>query len=235
MEKIKAPCPYCKGEKNCHTIGYKKREWSENEDGNHFWAESEYKLLECMGCDGIFTYIKSRHSEDYELERDESGNDYMVCNDHISTYPTPEQEEIRPTWFGEILSKDYQLYAIMEEMYIAFQNKSLILAAIGLRTIFDRTVEVLKIHPGHTLGQKVDILKDEGFIGEIERNQLKIVTEAGNSAAHRAWEPNEAEFKSLLVIIENFVMRTILKDEGISRIAEKLPEKHPRPPKNKEK
>lgn len=24
MEKIKAPCPYCKGEKNCHIIGHKK-------------------------------------------------------------------------------------------------------------------------------------------------------------------------------------------------------------------
>lgn len=234
MEKIKAPCPYCKGEKNCHTIGYKKREWSGDDGNNYFWAESEYKLLECMGCDGIFTYIKSRHSEDYDYERDESGYDCMVYNYHISTYPTQEQEEIRPTWFGEILSKDYQLYVIMNEMYIAFQNKSLILAAIGLRTIFDRTVDVLNIHPGHTLGQKVDILKEEGFIGETERSQLKIVTEAGNSAAHRAWAPNEAEFKSLLVIIENFVMRTILKDEDIFKIAEKLPEKHPRPPKKQE-
>lgn len=50
MEKIKAPCPYCKGEKNCHIIGHKKREWSEDDGGNYFWAESEYKLLECMGC-----------------------------------------------------------------------------------------------------------------------------------------------------------------------------------------
>lgn len=78
MEKIKAPCPYCKGEKNCHIIGHKKREWSEDDGGNYFWAESEYKLLECMGCDGIFTYIKSRHSEDYDIERDESGYDCMV-------------------------------------------------------------------------------------------------------------------------------------------------------------
>ncbi|EEQ4411315.1 DUF4145 domain-containing protein [Escherichia coli] len=158
----------------------------------------------------------------------------MVYNYHISTYPTQEQEEIRPTWFGEILNKDRQLYVIMNEMYIAFQNKSFILAAIGLRTIFDRTVEVLNIHPGYTLGQKVDILKEEGFIGETERSQLKIVTEAGNSAAHRTWAPNETEFKSLLVIIENFVMRTILKNEDIFKITEKLPAKYPRPPKKQE-
>lgn len=62
MEKIKAPCPYCKGEKNCHIIGHKKREWSEDDGGNYFWAESECKLLECMGCDGIFTYINISHS-----------------------------------------------------------------------------------------------------------------------------------------------------------------------------
>ena len=167
-----------------------------------------------MGCDGIFTYIKSRHSEDYDIERDESGYDCMVYNYHISTYPTQEQEEIRPTWFGETLNKDRQLYVIMNEMYIAFQNKSFI--------------------PVYTLGQKVDILKEEGFIGETERSQLKIVTEAGNSAAHRTWAPNETEFKSLLVIIENFVMRTILKNEDIFKITEKLPAKYPRPPKKQE-
>ncbi|HBA7083398.1 TPA: DUF4145 domain-containing protein [Escherichia coli] len=234
MEKIKAPCPYCKGEKNCLTIGHKKREWSKNDGDNYFWAESEYNLLECMGCDGIFTYIKSRHSEDYDIERDGSGHDFMIYNEHISIYPAQEQDEIRPDWFGEVLSKDYQLYVIMNEMYIAFQNKSFILAAIGLRTIFDRTVEVLDIHPGHTLSQKVDILKDEGFIGGKEKEQLKIVTEAGNSAAHRAWAPSEDEFKSLLAVIESFVMRTILKDNNIFKIVEKLPEKHSRPPKKQE-
>ncbi len=165
------------------------------------------------------------------MVRDESGIDCMIPNYHISTYPTQEQEEIRPSWFGEIIKRDYQLYIIMDEMYTAFQNKSLILAAIGLRTIFDRTTEVLNIHPGYSLGEKVDILKKDGFIGETEKSQLKIVTEAGSSAAHRAWAPNEAEFKSLLVIIERFVMRTIIKDENIFKLAEKLPEKHPRPPK----
>ena len=231
MEKIKAPCPYCKGEKNCQTLGYKKREWNEDDGYNHFWAESEYSLLECLGCDGIFTYIKSCNSEDYDMNRDESGFDCMVPNIHISTHPTQTQEEIRPSWFNNILSKDFQLYKIMNEMYIAYQSKSLILAAIGLRTIFDRTTEVLNIHPGLSLGEKVDTLKDEGFIGETEKSQLKIVTEAGNSAAHRAWTPSDAEFKSLLVIIENFVMRTILKDDGIFNLTEKMPKKPPRPPK----
>lgn len=230
MEKIKAPCPYCKGEKNCNTLGYKKREWSDGNVENYFWAESEYMLLECLGCEGVFTYIKSSSSEDYEIERNAEGYDYMVPNYHISIYP--EQEEARPSWFNEILSKDYQLYKIMDEMYIAFQNKSFILAAIGLRTVFDRATEVLKIDPGHALSDKVHALKENGFIGAVEAQHLKVVTEAGNSAAHRAWSPSENEFKSLLDIIENLVMRIILKDDDLNEISEKLPKKPPRPKKN---
>lgn len=230
MEKIKVPCPYCKGEKNCNTVGYKKREWRDSDADNYFWAEEEYMLLECLGCEGVFTYIKSSSSEDYEIKRNAEGYDYMEPNYHISIYP--EQEKARPIWFNKILNKDYQLYKIMDEMYIAFQNKSFILAAIGLRTIFDRATEVLEIDPGHTFGDKVHALEENGLIGAVEAQHLKVVTEAGNSAAHRAWSPSEDEFKSLLDIIETLVIRTILKDDNIYEISEKLPKKPPKPKKN---
>lgn len=231
--KIKAPCPYCNGEKNCLIVGQKGRKWNHDDGENYFWAETEYYFLECLGCDGIFTLSISQDSENYDIERDRSGIDVMRYHEKIITYPTPEPESVRPKWLYHIMKHDIQLHAIMNEMYTAYQNKSFILASIGLRTIFDRTTEILKIHPSLTLVEKVEALKDEGYVGETEREQLNIVTEAGNAAAHRGWSPDEVIFKSLLDVIENFVYRTLVKGTGLSAIAGAIPPKPKRQPKNK--
>ncbi|WP_449632003.1 DUF4145 domain-containing protein, partial [Rahnella aceris] len=228
--KIKALCPYCNGEKNCHIVGQKERKWNHDDGDNYFWAECEYYLLECLGCDGVFTLTKSQDSENYDIERGRNGDDVIRYHEEVHTYPTPEQESVRPKWLNHIMNIDFQLHAIFNEMYTAYQNKSFILASIGLRTIFDRTTEILEIHPSLTLGEKVEALKDEGYVGETERDQLNIVTEAGNAAAHRGWSPNEIVFKSLLDVIENFVYRTLVKRTGLSAISVTIPQKPKRQP-----
>ncbi len=79
--------------------------------------------------------------------------------------------------------------------------------------------------------EKVDELKNEGLIGDIEKSQLLIVTDVGNAASHRAWSPKKVEFKSLLTIIEDFTRRMILKDNSVNKIAEAIPKKQKRPKK----
>lgn len=233
LKKTKAQCPQCGGQKNCSILGEKTRQWTQEDEDDVCWAESEYQLLECMGCDAIFTQIKSHNSEEYSHGIDTSGQDIINFHYSVITYPTQEEEEIRPHWLNDIRARDFQLYEIMNEMYSAYQSKSFILASIGLRTIFDRTTEVLSIHPGLPLNEKVDELRTAGFIGDTEREHLLIVTNAGNSAAHRAWSPNATEFRTLLDVIESFVLRTVVKGDNISHIAALLPKKTPRPKKPK--
>ncbi|WP_241764072.1 hypothetical protein [Serratia plymuthica] len=62
-------------------------------------------------------------------------------------------------------------------------------------------------------------------MGETEKSQLLIVTDAGNAAAHRAWSPTKSEFKSLLTITEDFIRRSVLRDDSIMQIAGKIPAK----------
>jgi len=127
--------------------------------------------------------------------------------------------EHRPQWVDDIADIDHQPYLILNEMLQIYYNKYYILASIGLRTAFYHTSEVLSILPILPLGNKVEKLTEDGFIGETEKSQLFIVTEAGRAAAHRAWSPNKSEFKLLLTITEDFIRRSILRDKSIMKMA----------------
>ncbi|HGN8996682.1 TPA: DUF4145 domain-containing protein, partial [Citrobacter freundii] len=114
----------------------------------------------------------------------------------------------------------------------SYNSSHFILSSIGLRTIFDRTAELLQIHPGLPLGEKVEKLKLDGFIGETEALVLTSVINAGNAAAHRGWSPNKSEFEQMLEALESFVQRTLLGKKSLEHITEKIPPKAKRPKKN---
>lgn len=228
-EIFKAHCPTCNGERKCLVHGKTERHQEYDDGVNYMSAHTKHKLMECLGCETVFYHEISTNSEDMYDGYDHEGNMIQTPIETITTYPTPEQNDVRPEWLWELRSIDKQLFNIMNETYSAYENKSYILASIGLRTIFDRTTEVLKIHPALSLGEKVAELKNDGLIGDIEKSQLLIVTNAGSAAAHRAWSPKKVEFKSLLTIIEDFTRRMILKDNNVNKIAESIPKKQKRP------
>lgn len=222
-ETYRAKCPECNGERNCIVIGTTERNWNSGDRRNSMQWGTEYRLLQCKGCDTVFYHSKSWHSEDLDYDYDDEGKTVISANYRVETYPG--SLEHRPQWIEKIADVDYQLYLILNEMYQAYYNESYILASIGLRTAFDRTSEVLKILPTLPLRKKVEKLAEDGYIGETEKSQLIIVTDAGSAAAHRAWSPTKSEFRSLLTITEDFIRRSILRDQSILKIAGKIPSK----------
>lgn len=219
----RADCPVCTGERNCSVIGHIERSWdNQNRRYSIQWG-TEYRLLQCRGCDTVFYQSKSWHSEDMDHDYDDNGE--LVVSEHFVYDTYPASLEHRPQWVEKISDVDYQLYQILNEMYEAYHNDSFILASIGLRTAFDRTSEVLNILPDMPLFKKVEKLAEDGFIGDTEKSQLLIVTDAGSAAAHRAWSPTKSEFKSLLTITEDFIRRTVLRDQSIAKLAGKIPTK----------
>jgi hypothetical protein len=97
---------------------------------------------------------------------------------------------------------------------------------------FDRSTELLKVDPGHTLEEKVTALLAKGAIGDDEAELLRVVVGAGNAAAHRGWTPTQVDFQVLLGALEDFLRRKVLgTDTAIRTIAESLPPRPPRPKK----
>jgi len=215
---FKAPCPVCGRQCNTFVHGEKLVEWNDDYEGANLFGGTLHKLLECCGCGIVFYYTETWFSEDWDY----GAQGEMVLNHKIKTVPAAS---IRPKWVDQISLKDSTLSNILQQVYTAVENDTLILAAIGLRTAFDRTTEIRGIEPGLPMCMKVQAVFKAGYVGDTERDQLNIVTDAGNAAAHRGWHPDRGDFKPLLNVMENFIQKALLRDKRIEEIGERIPKR----------
>lgn len=169
----------------------------------------------------MFYYKDSWNSEGGDY--DNKGN-FKIHHD-IETIPTPEKSSKKPEWLGMIYKKNEVLSNILDEVYTAYEHEALILASIGLRTAFDCVCDIIGIPTHLRMEQKVRAVFDEGFVSETERDQLSIVTDAGNAAAHRGWMPDNETFESLLHVTEKFIHNVVLRDHHITDIGKKIPKR----------
>lgn len=231
LKTFQAHCPRCNGDRTCYIHGEVESPWSWSDGRHEHWGQSDYKLAQCCGCKEVFFHQSSWDSEDWDIGYNASGEEVTFNPKTITTYPTPEKKSDKPDWVWKIAQIDPQLFSILNEMYQAYEHGSFILAAIGLRTAFDRTTEIFKIHPSLPLEEKVKRLREEGLIGETESQTLSVVIDAGSAAAHRAWSPAYPEFQTLLITLEQFIYRTVVSGKDVLSIAQRIPAKPPRQPK----
>jgi hypothetical protein len=215
--RTKAPCPKCDGERNCIEYGTVTKKWAYNDDFHGFEISggTNHSLLECMGCETVFYHEARWNSEDWQPDLDEHFKE-------VVTYPRPASKT-KPVWLKKLRDKDAALHNILSQMYVAIDNQSNILAAIGLRTALDRATEYLKIDPAETFENKLNQMLTGGFIGETERDILAVVTDAGSAAAHRGWEPDNDEILQLVMALEVFLHRAFIVGKDALGIKGKLP------------
>lgn len=226
---FRAYCPHCDGERSCIIRGEFDQPWSIHDEQNHVEGQIDHKLIQCAGCELVFYYMSSWDDEDWpEQQNGHAGINYPRT---IKTYPSRKEKSHRPEWVWSVGQIDPQLYKILDEIYKAFEAKSYILAAVGLRTAFDLTITYLKIDPGHTLEQKVKELLENGFIGRVEAETLAVVTNAGSAAAHQGWSPDQKTLKILITTLEQFVYRVVVTGNAALSLNSRIPARQPRPKK----
>ncbi len=184
----------------------------------------KHSLLECRGCQTVFYETTSWDSESIDYWYDAMGETQGDYDKTVVTYPKPESTS-KPVWLGAIYKIDEQLRNILNEMYVAYDNHSYILTAIGLRTALDRATEVLGIDAAKTFDEKLNDLKIGGWIGDTERDILGVVTDAGNAAAHRGWSPNESAVAELLLAMELFLQKAFIVGKKALSIKANIPVK----------
>ncbi len=230
---VKSHCPTCNGERTCKIHGQVTKNWEwEDRQGHSANGGNNHSLLECLGCETVFYERSSWNSEDMDFWYDEEGSTCGEPTLNKSTYPKPESKR-KPTWLDSIASTDSQIANILTEMYTAYDNESYILTAIGLRTALDRGTELLEIDPAISFEEKLDSLKESGWIGETEKEILGIVTNAGNAAAHRGWEPSAHEIVQLLSALEVFLQKSFIVGKKVLKINGNIPPKPKRKKKGK--
>jgi hypothetical protein len=177
----------------------------------------------------VFYETSSWNSEDIDQYYDYMGHEKYEHPRVVQTYPKPDAKT-KPVWFDAMQKVDAQLHSILSQMYVAHDNSAHILTAIGLRTALDRATEVLGIDPAKTFDEKLDELRDGGWIGQTERDILGVVTDAGNAAAHRGWEPDSSEVSELLSSLELFLHRAFIVGQKALTIKSSIPTRPKRLP-----
>ena len=230
--RFKAHCPRCNGERNCDIHGAFDQPWEHDDDEHHTNGRVEHRLLQCLGCETVFYWRLSWDSEgvDFRYNR-RTGQEEMFYEVSRLTFPAPEKESDRPDWSWTLHKVDMTLSAIMSEVYAASEARSFILASVGLRTALDRMTELLGVDPDLPMVGKVKALVANGWVGESEAQTLDVVMNAGNAAAHRAWSPIEEEFKKLLEVVEQFLLRAIITVKRSLEVAANIPKRPGRAPK----
>ncbi|MDE1973552.1 MAG: hypothetical protein KGI48_10240, partial [Hyphomicrobiales bacterium] len=146
--KVKANCKNCGSDRWAIVVAqYTKHEALEDETG--IWARAEFRILQCPACDDVFFQTDSIFSEDYSVDEHpvtgEAQYDYTHTIEHWP--PIEKSRREKPTWLDKLSLIDADLLSLFSSVYVALDREIDVLAAIGIRTVFDRASELLSIDP----------------------------------------------------------------------------------------
>ena len=221
---IKAHCPDCGGMRNAYVRGEHVTEGSDD-DGVTSWSDTG-RILECCGCSRIFFRRDFWFSEwDTEGEHPVTGEPRIERGVETTYWPAPATRK-PPKWVSNIEEADRQLGKLLSEMYTALNNDLRVLAAIGARTVFDRSSELLGVDPELKFAQKLQRLFDQGNVRQDEHDTLRVLVDAGSAAAHRGWRPKPEELNTMMDVVETFLHRSFILGDAIKKLKAGIP---PRP------
>ena len=222
-ERVRGRCPKCGPNLWANVRG----EFVKKEEDGGVWAHTTYRILECPACESVYCQSDFVFSEDMDISQDPITGEIEYDYDHkIEHWPhTPQSKRKKPHWLEKILLVDESVYSLISSVYVALENDLSVLAAIGIRTVFDRTSEFVGIDPAKSFASKLSELVVLGKIGTDQRDILDILTDAGSAAAHRGWSPTPEELDTMLDVIESFLHNTFILGEAAKKLKSGLPQR----------
>ena len=203
---IKGHCPSCGSGCKAYVRGEHAVHSTDPDDG--ISARDVGMVLECCGCERIY------FRRDFWLSEWEGVE--------TSYWPAPVRRQ-RPTWLEKIEASERDLGMLLDEMYAALDNNLRVLAAIAVRTVFDRASQRRGVDPAARFGKKLDSLRADGWISVRERETLGVLVDAGSAAAHRGWRPTVDEVSTMVEVVETFLHRSFVVGDGIAKLRASVP------------
>lgn len=209
MKPSKAHCNECSGERNHEVLHSEQTSWSDDKWG--FSGSDTYETLRCMGCETI----KLRHTSWFSEENEPT----------ISYFP-PAIFRSKPEWFKnlsqEIPSSENFVNLLLNEIYVALQNDSPHLAAMGVRSLIER-VMVAKTGDLGSFAKNMAKFETLGYVSRIQRDRLEAILEAGHATIHRSFSPSTQDVITLVDIAEHIVETVYLHEAKIMELKSRVP------------
>jgi hypothetical protein len=124
-------------------------------------------------------------------------------------YP-PRVSRKSPHWF-EKLPSEYT--PLLNEVYSSLQAGNRILAMVGARTLLDIFI-TRKVGDKGNFRAGLDALVSEKYLAPINRPVIEAAIEAGNAAAHRAYQPPPDMLNAVIDIVENLIQHDVLESSA---------------------
>ena len=148
----------------------------------------------------------------------------VQVDETVNFWP-PACDRLQPRWSVEIYNVDIDLAFLLEEVYTALRSNLRFLAAIGMRTVFDRASGLLNIDTNKTFNDKLKALKGDGYITENDRKALHSLVDAGSAAAHRGWRPEPKSLNQMMDILEIFLQRAFFQENIGAKLEKDIPKR----------
>jgi len=94
---------------------------------------------------------------------------------------------------------------------------------MGARTAFDYAMTKLVGDIRGGFAEKLRAMKDQGYISDREIDILGPMIEAGNAAAHRAWNPEPGDLDKILDELEHNLRNWFVRDGDASDVKGSTP------------
>nr|RDS94664.1 DUF4145 domain-containing protein [Cereibacter sphaeroides f. sp. denitrificans] len=224
---VKTVCPICEGTRRCHLHGEFDEQY---DDLSSLFGETRgavWRLLQCAGCEHTFVEVTK-----YRLTQDE-----LAIPETIEEKVWPALTKRRaPKWIRSVTSGNHSTPVFRRatyELYKTFNEGLLLSCSICVRTCFEIAVEMLGLDPEMPFAKKVDELEATGRVTKADADQIKVMIDAGNAAAHRGWSPESDEVELLINILERFLHAAWVQPKETQQIESRIAQLKDAVPKRK--
>lgn len=157
MKSITAQCPTCGADRNAQVIAeHEVTAGPTEEPFDPTLRGAAYRILKCAGCDTIYFQRESLQilsdESDGEFDFDELKNHVLqlreydpshILDEETSYWPAPRPKLQRPDWHK---LSDSILVSLLDSVYTALEHDLRVLAAIGMRVVFERAGKAETVH-----------------------------------------------------------------------------------------
>lgn len=218
----RSTCPKCGPDRQCEVVAF----FGHTEHDNHapMFETTNFSTLRCRGCGEIHIRRDVYFSENEDHVQDPYTGEWETIITPTRTYWPPLDRRKRAAWTFDI--SDPVAVSLLDEIYRALNGDMRTLAAMGVRSLLDRTFELAGADAGTTFGEKLDALSKLGVIGSSEKATLTVMTDAGSAASHRGWKPEVDDLDTLIDAAESVLHRVLVLTPSAERLKAQVP---PRP------
>jgi Domain of unknown function (DUF4145) len=210
-------------------------ETQDSSDDNEMPIYDLYEMLRCRGCNTIAL----RHTVQYG--RNGVGGSITEYHPPAVSRRMPRWVTPKPDSYDLVSSAEssptpkvpFPVRNLIREVYVAFQNNSLSLPAMGVRATLEH-VMIDKVGDNGSFKANLDAFESAGYLSRRQRGHLEAVLDAGNATIHRAWVPTDLDVVVLLDIAESVIEAAYLHDELTDTLSRKIPPRTSRPARKSE-